>query len=84
LHPEEENKGGKNARPVRRGQGHLGHLASTKLHQGTIRLGTRKYFFIRVAIHCNRLPREVVGAPYLSLLRKYLVNAFKKHALTFC
>ena len=40
----------------------------SELHQGRFTLDTRKHFFTeRVAKHWNRVPREVVDAPSLSV-----------------
>ena len=41
-----------------------------------VRMGIRKHFFAeRVAKHCNKLPKEVVDAPSLSVLKEHLHNA---------
>jgi len=49
---------------------------SLKLRQGRFRLDIRKHFFTkRVVKYWNRLPREVVDAPCLSVVERHLDNA---------
>lgn len=50
----------------------------SELHQGEFRTGTgKKLFTERVVKQWNKLPREVVMAPSLSMLKKRLDNALK-------
>jgi len=48
----------------------------SELHQGRFRLDIRKHFFTkRVVKHRDRLPREAVDVPSLSLFKRHLDNA---------
>ncbi|KFO88039.1 hypothetical protein N320_01917, partial [Buceros rhinoceros silvestris] len=45
----------------------------SKLHEERFRLGTRNHFYTeRVAKHWNRLPRQVVAVPSLSVFKRHL------------
>ncbi|KFZ59220.1 hypothetical protein N321_03065, partial [Antrostomus carolinensis] len=49
-----------------------------KMCQGRFRLAIRKRFFTqRVVEHWNRLPREVVMAPSLTIFQKHLDNTLR-------
>ena len=48
----------------------------TKLHQGRFTLDIRKYFFsVSLFEHWNRLPRDLLDAPGLSVFKRQLDNA---------
>lgn len=60
------------------------HGKGSQLHQERFRLNTRKHFFTeRMVKHWNRLHREVVIAPRLSVLKRHLDNALKNMLATF-
>lgn len=53
------------------------HGNGLKLYQRMLRLDISKHFSTeRVIKHWNRLPKEMVGAPSLSVLSSYLKNSF--------
>jgi len=63
----------------------------SKLSEGRFRLDTRKHFFTkRMVKHWNRLPREVINAPSLSMLKRHLDNALNNlwsalfYSILFC
>jgi len=52
------------------------HGNGSKLHQEKFRLENKKLFFTERVVKCwNRLPRDVINAPNLSVLKRYLDNA---------
>ncbi|KGL83989.1 hypothetical protein N309_11720, partial [Tinamus guttatus] len=49
-----------------------------KWHQGRFRLDIRKNFYMeKVVSHWNRLPREVVGSPFLAAFQKSVDEALR-------
>lgn len=49
-----------------------------KLHHGKVRLVIRKRLFAGIVVrNRNRLPRKVIMAPNLLVLKKHLVNALR-------
>lgn len=57
---------------------------SSKLYLGRLRLGIRKYFFIKRVARCrNRLPRVLVNAPYLEVFKRHLGSALNNMLLWF-
>ena len=50
----------------------------SKLCRGRFRLDIRKHFLTeKVVTHLNRLPRELVSVPCLSVFKRHLDNALK-------
>jgi len=57
----------------------------SKLGHGRFRLGARKHFFMeRVVKPCNRLAREVVDAPSLSVVKRCLIALFSSWSALNC
>jgi len=55
------------------GSGDRTHGNGSKLHQGKFRPDIRELFFTeRVIKHWNRIPREMVNASRLSMLKRHL------------
>lgn len=50
-------------------------VKNTQLHQGMFKLDSRKNFTVRAVRHWNRIPREVVDVPNLSVFKRHLDDA---------
>jgi len=55
------------------------HGNGSKLYQGRFRLDVRKHFFTeREVRHCNRISRDVINTPILSVFKRHLDNALNE------